>query len=246
MAILTNTTIEKKSGSIGNLTYRTRDGRTIVSKKITSNSSNSPKQAAARKAFGEMSRLATDLDPLNRIGFDRVKYGTSRNQFIRSNKELSNYYRTEDWLTDDMTSVYKLYMALNDPMFMGQVITSEGMVNLQSSFSLHADGVISGEIMLSRDFRRDDRIVIGLGVAFQSKYTCFGILRHYSKTLGSVDIESLTNPRIYSFDGNTFPLANIYQSIPPFGVFSGVIATAIVVGSDDKSMGRFSTVSVVE
>lgn len=242
MAIIKGTKTDLKSGTIGDLTFRIQDGRTIVSQRITTNSSNTPKQAATRRAFGEMARLAKNLDELNRIGFGRVKYGTSRNQFIRSNKELSNYYRTADWLSDDMPAVYKLCMVLEDPMFLGQVITSEGALNIQSSFCLQTDNTIAGELVLARDFLEGDKVVIGLGLAFQGRNWFHNCFLNYSKVLSGSDIKGLTNPFIYRFDNDVFPLVNVGRMIPRGMELAGVIATAIVVGRDDKSMGRFSRV----
>lgn len=87
MAIINSLAIGKSVKSAGNLTYKTVRGRTIASQRITSNSSNTPLQASQRSAFGISMQCMQLVLPFINNFFEKTKYGSARNQFLRLNKK---------------------------------------------------------------------------------------------------------------------------------------------------------------
>lgn len=83
MAIVSSLAIGKSVKSAGNLTYKTVRGRCIASQRITSNSSNSLKQAAQRSVFSQTIQSMQLVLPWVNNFFEKSKYGSSRNAFMR-------------------------------------------------------------------------------------------------------------------------------------------------------------------
>lgn len=94
MAIINSLAIGKSVKSAGNLTYKTVRGRTIASQRITSNASNTPSQAIQRTAFGRSMQCMQLVLPFVNNFFEKSKYGSSRNQFLKLNKRylLGGFY----------------------------------------------------------------------------------------------------------------------------------------------------------
>lgn len=94
MAIINSLAIGKSVKSAGNLTYKTVRGRTIASQRITTNSSNTILQAAQRGLFGRSVQCMQLVLPWVNNFFEKTKYGSARNQFLKLNKKytLGGYY----------------------------------------------------------------------------------------------------------------------------------------------------------
>lgn len=87
MAIIKSLGIGAGVKSAGNITYRYSRGRTIASQRITENKSNTPLQATQRGYFRVMSQVAFLLAAHIEWAFDKTKYGSQRNNFIKRNKD---------------------------------------------------------------------------------------------------------------------------------------------------------------
>lgn len=87
MAIINSTAIGKGTKTAGQLTYRTVRGRVIASQRITSNKSNTPAQATQRLSFKEISQALSKIGFLINRTFEKSKYGSSRNNFYKINKD---------------------------------------------------------------------------------------------------------------------------------------------------------------
>lgn len=87
MAIIKSLGIGAGVKSAGNITYRYSRGRTIASQRITENKSNTPLQASQRGYFRIMSQVAFLLAAHIEWAFDKTKYGSQRNNFIKRNKD---------------------------------------------------------------------------------------------------------------------------------------------------------------
>lgn len=87
MAIIHSTAIGKGTKTAGQLTYRNVRGRVIASQRITSNKSNTPAQAAQRASFKEISQALSKIGFLINRTFEKSKYGSSRNNFYKINKD---------------------------------------------------------------------------------------------------------------------------------------------------------------
>lgn len=94
MAIINSLAIGKSVKSAGNLTYKTVRGRTIASQRITSNASNTPLQASQRTTFGRSIQCMQLVLPFINNFFEKTKYGSARNQFLKLNKKylLGGFY----------------------------------------------------------------------------------------------------------------------------------------------------------
>lgn len=88
MAVINSLAIGKSVKSAGNLTYKTVRGRCIASQRITQNSSNTTAQQLVRNNFKLASKIITILQSWIDLGFEKSKYGSSRNEFLKNNKLL--------------------------------------------------------------------------------------------------------------------------------------------------------------
>lgn len=87
MAIINSMGVGRARGSAGNMTYRTVRGRTIGSQKITSATTRVPTgaQTERQKVFGHISTfMAAHASSIDH-SFDRTKYGSERNYFMKVN-----------------------------------------------------------------------------------------------------------------------------------------------------------------
>lgn len=89
MAIINSLAIGKSVKSAGNLTYKTVRGRTIASQRITTNKSNTPAQASQRNRFGSTAQCMQLFLPYVNGFFEKTKYGSSRNQFVKANQFIN-------------------------------------------------------------------------------------------------------------------------------------------------------------
>lgn len=96
MALLKSIAIGPGRGSAGDATYRQVDGRTIMSARVRTNASKSTAQTIQRGLFGRAAAFATSFSPCVDVFFDKLKYGTKYNQFIKS-----NWPSLKDWAHQD-------------------------------------------------------------------------------------------------------------------------------------------------
>lgn len=89
MAIINSLAIGKSFKSAGNLTYKTVRGRTIASQRITQNKSNTIAQGSQRNRFGLTAQCMQLFLPYVNNFFEKTKYGSSRNQYVKLNKYVS-------------------------------------------------------------------------------------------------------------------------------------------------------------
>lgn len=242
MAILLNTSAPRLTKSVDLFTYRTVHGRTIVSRKITSNPSNTPKQAASRKAFGLLQNIATQLGSHVEAGFNGATYNRRRLAFISQNKDLLNYLKQNLPSHTYETSLHWVLDALQSPLFLGNVIASEGTINSKCTFRWDADGLPSGEILLPVSFERSDRITLIFAMVYEIAYQECSMVRTCSFTPGDRWIQTLEHANFLTFDSRTVPqLADMAQL--PFGsTLQGTFMAAVVYREEQRSVARFSLV----
>lgn len=87
MAVINSLAIGNGVKSAGNITYRRTRGRTIASQRITENKSNTAAQQAQRGKFKVMTQFASLIAAYIGLAYDKTKYGSQRNNFIKLNKE---------------------------------------------------------------------------------------------------------------------------------------------------------------
>ena len=91
MGIVKNGTLGIGRKSFGDATYRTSRGRTIAAKRIQENKSNTSMQSDQRKAFGIMGRSAKLLSEWIDKTFDKTKYGSQRNHYVKLNAPIMEW-----------------------------------------------------------------------------------------------------------------------------------------------------------
>ena len=96
MAIL-NGIVSKMKGSAGNLTFKQRNGFTIVSEKMTSMSNpRTPSQMATRTKFTNIVAMYRGIRPLLLSGFESKSQGCSDyNMFVKVNMQQTPVYLTK-------------------------------------------------------------------------------------------------------------------------------------------------------
>lgn len=89
MAVVRSLAIGKSVKSAGNLTYKTVRGRTIASQRITTNSSKTALQVFQRGSFSESIKSMQLVLPWINNFFEKSKYGSARNNFLKLCKSYS-------------------------------------------------------------------------------------------------------------------------------------------------------------
>jgi len=93
MAVVNSTAIGNASKTAGELTYRRTKGRTIASRRITTNKSNTEFQKLQRSAFSIMTKSAKSLSSWIGLNFVSTKYGTPRNAFMKTNAPVFGFIK---------------------------------------------------------------------------------------------------------------------------------------------------------
>lgn len=111
MAIINSLAIGKSFKSAGNLTYKTVRGRTIASQRIVTNKSNTIAQGFQRSQFGITARCMQLFLPYINNFYEKTKYGSSRNQFVRQNKYI-NLNGNIDGVIEGSVPLSKAFLSL--------------------------------------------------------------------------------------------------------------------------------------
>lgn len=110
MAIINSVGVGSGSKSVGEFTYRSVRGRTIASKRVLKNSSNSAAQGEQRSIFGAMSKFLSLYDCLVFNGFSKTRFGSRRNRALAAMKALGLYVRdAREQITADGTPLNLSY-----------------------------------------------------------------------------------------------------------------------------------------
>lgn len=106
MAIINSVGVGNGSKSVGEFTYRNVRGRTVASKRVLKNSSNSAAQGNQRSLFAALSKFLTAYDCYVFNAFTKTRYGSRRNRAASEIKALSPYIRSVyERLTADGTPI---------------------------------------------------------------------------------------------------------------------------------------------
>lgn len=94
MAIINSVGVGNGSKSVGEFTYRSVRGRTVASKRVLKNSSNSAAQGNQRSLFAALSKFLTAYDCYVFNAFTKTRYGSRRNRAASELKALSPFFRS--------------------------------------------------------------------------------------------------------------------------------------------------------
>ena len=240
MAEIDSTAIGAGRRSLGNITYRYVKGKTIASRRITSNRSQTTKQQQQRLAFSLTGLLAKSLRTVIYHGFDNNQHGSPTSNFMRVNKEFMHYARTSDYLSRDLPAISNLCIALDDPKFRGKVVASSGSVNLTTVYDWGDDASLLARLYLSRDFVKGDVVTLAVCCSYQLVGSYFESIRLYDKELTNDEVEGLTFRNQYEITGSTYPGVDIFAELPPGFSELELAVTVIVTGEKDRSTSYFS------
>lgn len=239
MAIIKNGPLVVAHGSVGNLTFRTVKGQTIVSEKITRNRSKTPKQVGYRVALREVSRLALEVGQCATTGFAPTERGTVRNQFFKQNNDLYHYFARQTDLEARDPAVYHLHRALSDKRFLGQVLSGKGSVMLVNSFDWDEEDCVKGLLELNRDFGMNDRLFFYIIVIYQNqRELSFRILDH-SLYLTNEDIARWGHGNVLRVTKELVPVFDRSRWLWGNERLAGVVATALLHNADAWSTSVF-------
>lgn len=112
MAIINSVVVGRGVKSVGEVSLQVRRGRTIASRRITENKSNTPAQSVRRSDFGAFVKLFSQFRYWFSENYEKTKYGSRFNNFVKVNKELIGntaygYQATEEYPATGI-GLYKL------------------------------------------------------------------------------------------------------------------------------------------
>ena len=112
MAIINSVVVGRGQKSVGEVSLQVRRGRTIASRRITENKSNTPGQSIQRSSFGNFVKIFSKYKFFFSENFEPTKFGSKFNQFVHQNRNLigsEGYDRTlANSLTNDVSGLLNL------------------------------------------------------------------------------------------------------------------------------------------
>lgn len=143
MAIINSVAVGNGQKSAGQFTYRRTRGRTIASQRVFSNKSNTAAQANQRVIFKIMSKAASSLAFAIDRAFDKTKYGSSRNNFMKMNYVPFAEVADSAWANIDGTKTPYDQMAW---LFDQHIATNSEFVwcNGSGNGTVSASGTVTG------------------------------------------------------------------------------------------------------
>lgn len=141
MAVVRSLGIGEGRKSAGMLTYRVVRGRTIASKRIVQNLSNTSAQANQRANFGDAAKaMLLSLAWIDNA-FEKSKYGSRRNNFAKLNKRfISMNTGVDEFLNGD-------YSAFKYWAYAFEGVASDGAAVLRPAISTVASGTAGGVVV---------------------------------------------------------------------------------------------------
>lgn len=229
MAITNSLAIGDGKNSIGPITFKFVNGKTIASKKITSNKSNTPAQDKQRKGFMLINFLKRDVSDIILVGFCKSGSLTAANYFLTVNKPYSRYLREYGYKGSRETPILNLYTALEDPRFTNRkVYAAYGGKTLECKPAWDSNNLPVITIDNPYEFIPDDTITIAFALSYQANNIRYEKTRLFARTLTQEDIDQLPINTIFVANNQTIPGLNPLGNIHPNAIDIKVVATAIL------------------
>lgn len=138
MAIINSVVVGRGQKSVGEVSLQVRRGRTIASRRITENKSNSPGQAIQRSSFGNFVKIFSKYKFFFAENFEPTKFGSKFNQFVHQNRNLigsEGYDRTlANGLSNDVSGLLNLLdQIINGDLLEPEFVSYGSLVGTVSS-----------------------------------------------------------------------------------------------------------------
>lgn len=201
--------------SAGEFTYRRTRGRTVAARRILTNSSNTNAQNTQRELFGMFGKAARLFAPFLNLSFDKTKYGSARNNFLKQNVPAFVPFAKENGSVGkigegDSVVEYFLGMLLeaNTPVVMG---SGSNLVNASYSMDSKAATI---NVVTTEAIAVGDKI----NIMFAGSYAMAGVSQMFDTVrviqvpVTAELIESIDDTRVFELDSSNVPeLADPYS-----------------------------------
>lgn len=201
--------------SAGEFTYRRSRGRTIAAQRILKNSSNTAAQNTQRELFGVFGKVARLFAPFLNLSFDKTKYGSARNNFLKQNvPAFVPYAKQNDGVgtINEGDSIVEYFLGMlseaNIPVAMG---SGSNLVN--ASYSMNSKAATINVVTA-------EAIAVGdkIDIVFAGSYAMNGVPQRFDTVrviqipVTAELIETLDNTRVFELDSSNVPeLADPYS-----------------------------------
>lgn len=214
MSVINSAGIGKGRKSQGNVTYRYVRGRTLVSSRITENKSKTESQTLQRELFGMFGKVARLFAPFLDLSFDKTKYGSARNNFLKQNVSAFVPYIKNNGSVGTIgegDSIVEYFLGMlqeaNTPVVMG---SGSNLVN--ASYSMNSKAATINVVTT-------EAVAIGdkIAIMFAGSYAMAGVpqmfdtVRMIQVPVTEELIQALDDPRVFELDSSNVPeLADPY------------------------------------
>ena len=220
MAIINSVAVGRSKKSVGEFTYRYFRGRTIASRRVTENSSSTSAQVRQRGLFGGMAQIASLFSEFIDWSFAKTTYGSSRNNFVKTNLPNWTEYREEDFLATVPVGASVLEMALSAIQETGvNLVMGLGSNLLTCTAEQDSEGAISYKLTSSQPIEEGDKIILmaACNYAYAGTSYLYDFVKVFELDVTSDIISSLDD--LYSFTVDSSMLADLANG---FGLSSSV------------------------
>lgn len=208
MSVINSAGIGKGRKSQGNVTYRYVRGRTLVSSRITENKSKTESQVLQRELFGMFGKVARLFAPFLNLSFDKTKYGSARNNFLKQNVPAFVPYVKSNGSVGTIgegDSIVEYFLGMlqeaNTPVVMG---SGSNLVNASYSMDNKAATI---NVVTTEAVAVGDKIV----VMFAGSYAMAGVPQMFDTArmiqipVTEELIQALDDPRVFELDSSNVP-----------------------------------------
>jgi hypothetical protein len=237
MAVVHSNAVGKATKSAGVNTYRTVRGRCIMSQRIYTNKSNTHAQRAQRGGFGVVSSCIKTIADWVNMSFSLTKYGSSRNNFLKTNKvliDVSKNFNNNQF--GGITNLEALSTLLIECQNAGQtVLAGAGSIAVNWNGVVYTDNNYV-DISTSRRYVEGDTVNIMVASVIDMPSMLgmrVDLVNLISYTLTADDVIALKNPFTFRVDNTVIPNFGTRASLlPPDANLYSTIMSANVVGVD--------------
>ena len=244
MGIYKTSSIGVRRKSVGEVTYKSVRGRVIASAKITENASKTSAQTEQRSAFGIMGKMGKLLADWINQTFDKTKYGSQRNHFVKINSPVMAWLKENKKLsTAHYLDQVSAAVSAGIPVFAGY-----GANLVQSEFT-QADAALSVSLTFSKKFVVGDIVRVLVAQSYTKKTPGndgLSLIANFSgcDVFDYTITEAETGSNILSLDKDKVPgLATACKPLTSY-TQSAIMASVAVLSGKESCQCYFSALEL--